>query len=129
MFIDADCEIELRFNASHILYFNNIREELHGHNYIIEVKLKCEESKEVNEELASALKKFCSTINNKIIIADRSPFIVPSEVENSIRVTLPDRKYYQFPKKCCYSIPEISSSSENICRHIYEVIKDSLNDD
>ncbi|OMJ95304.1 hypothetical protein SteCoe_1363 [Stentor coeruleus] len=117
------------FNASHFFYGEGLREELHGHNYIMTFKLKTRASTTLNPGLISNLRILIDNLNTKVIVAGDSRSAIPISIEESTKVLLPDGTYYEFPKKDCYLIAGPSSSAECISKHVFDQVKDMLNED
>ena len=126
---NAESEFKVAFGASHLLYGNNMSEDLHGHNYVLTVKLKTRSNLGLNQNLRESLIALGEILNNKIIIAADSQTTVAVSNETTVRITLPDTSYYELPKKDCYVISEISSSAELLSKHVFDCIKPHLDED
>lgn len=117
------------FNASHFFYGEGLREELHGHNYVMTFKLKTRASNTLASGLISNLRILIENLNNKVIVAGDSRSAIPVCMEDSTKVLLPDGTFYEFPRKDCYLIAGPSSSAECISKHAFDQAKDVLNED
>jgi 6-pyruvoyl-tetrahydropterin synthase len=116
------------FNSSHFIYGYELKEELHGHNYIISYKLQTP-STFLNEKLKSSLSSICKEMNNKVLIALNCPTVTTQLTESTVQVFLPNNTFYSFPSTSCYIMTEINSTAECIARFFFSSTQNDLESD
>jgi 6-pyruvoyltetrahydropterin/6-carboxytetrahydropterin synthase len=115
----------MHFSASHFLKSEDEVENLHGHNYMLTVKL----TGPLNDdgmvydfrEVKSKALKICKTLDHKVLLPGKSETIKVTESEEFIEV-LVGAKRYVFPAEDCVIIPTRATSTELLAQHILELL-------
>lgn len=116
------------FNSSHYIYGYELKEELHGHNYVITYKLKTPATF-LNEKIKEKLALICQQIDQKVIIPLNSPTVLTLISLDEVRINLQDGTHYSFPRSCCYLMNEVNSTAECIARHFFDETQSELEAD
>ncbi|MFW9769279.1 MAG: 6-pyruvoyl tetrahydropterin synthase family protein [Candidatus Thorarchaeota archaeon] len=115
----------MHFSASHFLKSEDDIENLHGHNYILTVKL----TGPLNEdgmvydfrEVKSKSLEICATLDHKVLLPGKSETIKVTKSEEFIEVFVGEKRYV-FPEEDCVVIPTIATSTELLAQHISELL-------
>ena len=116
---DFNLSIKGFFNSSHYIYGYELKEELHGHNYVMTYKLKTHLTF-LNEKIQEKLLWICAQMDNKVIIPVNSPTVVTIVSDEEVRINLQDGSHYSLPRCCCYLMNEVNSTAECIARHFFD---------
>ncbi len=98
-----------KFSASHFTIFSaDNSEALHGHNYYVSLEIKLKHDAVTNglgidfNVIKPLIKSICDQLDEKVILAQNSPFIKLAESTHQNKFTQIDcyvnQKYYSFPK-------------------------------
>ncbi len=123
-----------KFSSTHFTIFSETKaERLHGHNY----QLTCEiELGEIDPKIGMAfdfnlikpeIKALCDEVDERILIATKSPFLKLKYIGNSIEMQFSNRRY-QFPKEDCKELELVNITSEELARHFCKRLWSRLNE-
>ncbi len=115
-----------KFSSTHFTIFSAISaERLHGHNY----QLYCDiELTELNSTLGMAfdfnlikpeIKALCDEVDERILIAAKSPYLKFKYIGDSLEMQFADRRYV-FPKADCVELAVVNITSEELARYFCE---------
>jgi len=115
----------MHFSASHFLKSDEDVENLHGHNYILTIKL----TGPLNEdgmvydfrEVKSKAVDICKTLDHKVLLPANSEAIKVSKSNEFIEVFVGEKRYV-FPEEDCVILPTIATSAELLAQHILELL-------
>jgi 6-pyruvoyltetrahydropterin/6-carboxytetrahydropterin synthase len=113
----------MHFSASHFLKSDEKVENLHGHNYSLEIKLTG--SLNVDgmvydfREVKKKALEVCKTLDHKVILPGNSKTIKITNSEDFIEVHV-DGKRYVFPQEDCIIIPTKATTAELLAQYIHE---------
>jgi len=115
----------MHFSASHFLKSEDEIENLHGHNYILKVKL----TGSLNEDgmvydfrvVKSKAVEICKTLDHKVLLPANSKSIKVSKSDEFIEVFVGEKRYV-FPEEDCVIIPTIATSTELLAQHILSLL-------
>jgi 6-pyruvoyltetrahydropterin/6-carboxytetrahydropterin synthase len=116
----------MHFSASHFVKSEDEVENLHGHNYTLEIKL----TGSLNEdgmvydfrEVKSKAVKICKTLDHKVLLPGQSDAIKFSKSEGFIEVIVGEKRYV-FPEEDCVIIPTKATTTELLAQHILELLE------
>ncbi|MCD6383544.1 MAG: 6-pyruvoyl tetrahydropterin synthase family protein [Thermoplasmata archaeon] len=111
----------IRFSSSHLLPHHNKCSRLHGHTYVVKLKV----TGKLNEEwmvadfglLKDALKRLTAELDHKLLLPGRSKTVRIEEIGESIRVDN-SGKIYVVPKEDVVILPIEATTAENISSYI-----------
>jgi 6-pyruvoyltetrahydropterin/6-carboxytetrahydropterin synthase len=115
----------MHFSASHFLKSEDEVENLHGHNYMLTVKL----TGPLNEdgmvydfrEVKSKALSICKRLDHKVLLPEKSETIKVKKSEEFIEVLVGEKRYV-FPEEDCVIIPTKATSTELLAQHILELL-------
>jgi 6-pyruvoyltetrahydropterin/6-carboxytetrahydropterin synthase len=115
----------MHFSASHFLKSEDEVENLHGHNYMLTVKL----TGTLNEdgmvydfrEVKSKALRICKTLDHKVLLPEKSETIKMTKSEEFIEVSVGEKRYV-FPEEDCVIIPTRATSAELLAQHILKLL-------
>ena len=111
------------FASSHFLIFGDgSREELHGHNYQVQVKV---EGAIVDGDIVidfipfkPLVKRICDELDHRMILPRDNPFLTLSVDEEKVEVRHTDGSFFCFPRRDVRILPLPNTSTEMLARHI-----------
>ena len=115
-----------KFSSTHFTIFSASQaERLHGHNY----QVKCDiELSNIDSTIGMAfdfnlikpeIKALCDEIDERILIAAKSPYLKFKHVGESIEMQFATRRYL-FPKEDCKELALVNITSEELARYFCE---------
>ena len=113
----------MHFSASHFLRSEDEFENLHGHNYTLEIKL----TGSLNEdgmvydfrEAKSKALGICKTMDHKVLLPGESDTIKVMKSDEFIEVFVGEKRYV-FPDEDCLIIPTKATTAELLAQYIHE---------
>lgn len=127
-----------KFSASHFTIFSSDHAEaLHGHNYQVMVRLEFDsvdaqtEMKADFKSLKEKIKVACETLDEKILVPEKSPFLKISEsphYKKHIQVEYNNR-FYCFPTDEVMLLPLANITSEALARHLWTTLSTAFKKD
>lgn len=121
-----------KFSCCHFTILSkDLAERLHGHNYQLRVDI---ELGGVDPNLGMAfdfnaikpkIRMICDELDERILLADRSPFIKISEDGAQLRVVF-NKKSYEFPADDCLRLPLANVTTEELARYACERLSIAL---
>jgi len=119
-----DVENLFKFNSSHFVVYENFRETLHGHNYLVSVKLK---SKNLNSSyyvldfdiVKAIMTEICKGLHHCLLLPELNPFVkldIDKE-KNLVKVNTEDSEF-SFPLKDVVIVKTEQISAECMAKFI-----------
>ena len=113
----------MHFSASHFVKSEEDVENLHGHNYSLEVKL----TGPLNEDgmvydfrnMKAMAIKICKTLDHKVLLPQDSKTIKVSKSDEFIEVHVGEKRYV-FPEEDCVVIPTKATTAELLAKYIHD---------
>ena len=113
----------MHFSASHFLKSEGEIENLHGHNYSLEVKLTgplnadgmVYDFREVKEKAID----ICKTLDHKVLLPRDSNTIKITKSEGFIEVSVGEKRYV-FPNEDCVIVPTTATTAEMLAQYVHE---------
>ena len=107
------------FACSHFLIFeNDTREPLHGHNYRISVEGSSEalEKDMVFDflDIKPVVREICQELDHRLLLPGKHPKLKIELMESNLQVTPPDGDFFSFPKKDVLILPIENTSAERL---------------
>lgn len=120
----------LRFTAAHFITFGGQCENLHGHNYGVQVELEgiLGEDHMVFDFtiLKHATRDVCRRLNHNFILPLHNPHLEVRELAESWEIRF-GRKLYVFPREDVLALPIANSTAECLAEYIcYELRRELL---
>ena len=115
----------MHFSASHFLRFCGDCEQLHGHNYTVDVFI----TGPLNEdgmvidfrEAKDKVIRICKTLDHKVMLPGDSKTINVKLEEGFIEVTVAEKRYV-FPSEDCIILPTQATTAELLSKYINDHI-------
>jgi 6-pyruvoyltetrahydropterin/6-carboxytetrahydropterin synthase len=112
----------LVFCSGHFISYEGDKcERLHGHNYraTVEIEGDLDENRYVFDFIAlkQRTKAITDTLDHRMLLAARNPFILLEEGPRSVRVRYRDREWV-FPREDCVLLPIENTTAELLARYI-----------
>ena len=112
----------MHFSASHFLKFCGDCEQLHGHNYVLEVFI----TGPLNEDgmivdfrvVKDKVIDICKTLDHKVMLPRDSKTIRVKSEEGFVEVNL-EAKRYVFPEEDCMILPVEATTTELLAKYIH----------
>ena len=119
------------FASSHFLIFaDGSREELHGHNYQVQVKVEgpLDEGDIVIDFIPFKpfVKRLCDALDHRMLLPDRSPHLELDVNDERVEVRHRDGSYFCFPRRDVVILPLPNTSTEMLARHIAQQLAAGL---
>lgn len=113
----------MHFSASHFVRSDGDTENLHGHNYSLQIYVEGPlnndgmvlDFRNVKQEAVN----ICSTLDHKVILPGKSPTISVKSEEGFIEVHVSEKRYV-FPQEDCVIIPLMATTAELLAKHIHD---------
>jgi len=115
----------MHFSASHFLRFCGDCEQLHGHNYVVDVLITGplnEDGMVVDfREAKDKVIIICKTLDHKVMLPGDSKTINVKSEEGFIEVNV-GAKRYVFPAEDCIILPTLATTAELLSKYIHDRI-------
>jgi len=115
----------MHFSASHFLRFCGDCENLHGHNYTLEVIITGplnEDGMVVDfSEVKDKAVSICKTLDHKVMLPGNSKIITVKTEEGFVEV-LVGQKRYVFPQEDCIVLEIEATTAELLAKYIHDYI-------
>jgi len=116
----------MHFSASHFLRFCGDCENLHGHNYTLEVIITGplnEDGMVVDfSEVKDKAVSICKTLDHKVMLAGNSKTINVKTEEGFVEV-LVGQKRYVFPGEDCVVLETEATTAELLAKYIHDFLE------
>ncbi len=120
-------ESKVKFSAAHFLKEHYKCSRLHGHNYYVSVEIsdKLDNNYFVVDfmELSKKLKAIIEPMDHYILIPTESEDIKINEVQDSVEILTPTKRYV-FPRSDVCFLPLPATTSELLAKHIHDKLKE-----
>jgi dihydroneopterin triphosphate aldolase (PTPS-III) / 6-pyruvoyltetrahydropterin synthase len=123
-----------KFNAAHFVAFAGYRERLHGHNYLVGVRLLGQRLIGADGYLIdfgnvkAVTKAVCKRLNEHFLCPIHSDVLAITESEQSVRIECSvDGSVFVFPRQDCVMLPIVHATTEEIAIYLYAEILNGLN--
>ena len=120
-------ESKVKFSAAHFLKEHYKCSRLHGHNYYVSVEIsdKLDDNYFVVDfmELSKKLKSIVETMDHYILIPTGSEDIKINEVQDSVEILTPTKRYV-FPRSDVCFLPLPATTSELLAKYIHDKLKE-----
>ncbi len=111
----------MSFSSAHFVIGGGKCEALHGHNYLVEIRI----AGPLNDDgmvldfrdVKSDVKKVCDELDHQILLPDKSDDICIIQKVASIEVDV-NGKFYSFPKEDCNILPIKATTAELLAEFI-----------
>jgi 6-pyruvoyltetrahydropterin/6-carboxytetrahydropterin synthase len=113
---------KLHFSSSHFVLGSDGCENLHGHNYTVEIIIEGKLNKygmviDFRDVKKQAL-EVCEQLDHKVLLPGKSHTVQVHETDDSVDVTVGGKKYV-FPVEDCVVLPATATTAELLAEHIY----------
>ena len=114
---------KLHFSSSHFVLGSDGCENLHGHNYTVEIIIEGALNKfgmviDFRDVKKQAL-EVCERLDHKVLLPGKSRTVQVHETSDSVDVTVGGKKY-AFPAEDCVILPAAATTAELLAEHIYQ---------
>ena len=114
---------KLHFSSSHFVLGSDGCENLHGHNYTVEILIEGTLNKygmviDFRDVKKQAL-EVCKQLDHKVLLPGKSRTVQVHETDDSVNVTVGDKKYV-FPVEDCVVLPATATTAELLAEYIYQ---------
>lgn len=113
----------LNFSASHFLIFaDDTREPLHGHNY--RVKVKGATNQLIDDmvfdflDIKPIVKEVCDSLDHLLLLPGENPKVKITEDNGIITYEVPDGDVFQFPARDVKVLPIQNTSAERLANYL-----------
>ncbi len=116
----------MHFSASHFLRFCGDCEQLHGHNYTLEVFISGPlnedgmviDFREVKEKVVS----ICTTLDHKVMLPGESKTINVKSEDGFVEVKVGTKRYV-FPEEDCIILPTEATTAELLAKYVHDYLQ------
>jgi len=124
-----------KFNAAHFVAFENYRERLHGHNYLVGVRLLGE--KRIGADgylidfgnIKTVVKDICKRLNEHFLCPMHSTVLDIFVDDQQVRIVCQDGSVFSFPVQDCSLLPIVHATTEELAIYLYAEILNALHAD
>ena len=113
-----------QFNAAHFVAFEGYRERLHGHNYMVSVRLTgklCRDGYVVDfGDIKKYTRGICKELNEHFICPCASDVLRITSKDRQVTIECPDGTYFSFPRSDCAMLPIAHSTAEEMAVYIWQ---------
>lgn len=121
------------FGSAHFLIFGDgSREELHGHNYKVEVEV---EGETIAGDLVldfiqfkPIVREICDSLDHRMLMPLQNPNLKVEVFDNRVEATYRDGSFFAFPRKDVHLLDLPNTSTEMLARYITQRILEALPD-
>jgi len=112
------------FAAAHFLIFEDgTREELHGHNYRVNMQIEgiLDKTKDVFIDflhIKPIVKSVCDSIDHRTLLPANNPFLRIAIENQQIRATFHTGDQWHFPERDVIVLPILNTSSERLAQYL-----------
>lgn len=120
------------FAAAHFLIFEDgTREELHGHNYHVQMAIegRLSDSQDIFIDFLHVkpiVKRVCDTIDHRTLLPRLNPLLHVDENGRQIRVTYQGQEEWVFPRRDVVLLPIANTSAERLAQYLCLKILEEL---
>ena len=121
-----------KFSVAHFTIFSRNRaERLHGHNYYVRASFGFKVlSGDTGmgpdmKGLKSAIDRLCAKLDERVLIPERSPYLLIQRSKVAVRVQM-GSKIYEFPKEDALLLPLVNISCEALAEYFWENLRKAL---
>jgi 6-pyruvoyl-tetrahydropterin synthase len=126
------CKDTFKFNAAHFVAFKGYRERLHGHNYIVGVRLIG--SRQIGADgyvmdfgcIKDVTKKVCKQLNEHFLCPMYSDVLTITSDETSVNIACEDGSRFVFPRSDCFMLPIVHATTEELAVYLWAEILNGL---
>jgi 6-pyruvoyltetrahydropterin/6-carboxytetrahydropterin synthase len=119
------------FAAAHFLIFEDgTREELHGHNYLVEMQVEGTLGEENDVfidflHIKPIVKAVCDSIDHRTLLPERNLQLKVEKNENQVTARFGDKDTWSFPARDVVILPIPNTSAERLAQYLCNrVLKD-----
>jgi len=108
---------EFKFGCAHFIAHPGKRERLHGHNYVVRIRVKgpVVDGYVIDfSELKQAACAECRLLNEYLLIPARCSSLVIKNTGGQVDIHTEDGSYFSFPEKDCVLLPIAATSAEEL---------------
>ena len=121
---------DFKFNCAHFVAYRGFRERLHGHNYLVSVRLKGRGGDDDGlghdgyvadfGEVKRVMRMLCKKLNETFICPCRSNVIqISDDDQGQVQLRCEDGAFFSLPKADCTMLPIVHSTCEELARYIW----------
>jgi len=111
----------IRFSSCHLIPHHKKCSRLHGHTYVLHLKIKgfADESGFLMDfsDIKRTLQDIASSLDHRVLLPGRNPHINVAEENDSVKVQYQD-KYYQFPREDVVILDLVTLTAEILSDYI-----------
>lgn len=116
---------DFRFNCAHFIAFKGFRERLHGHNYLLSIKITGTDT--IGDDgyvidfgdIKKATRKLCKQMNEYFLCPMKSDVLTITEVDQQVCLVCEDGSNFSFPRKDVMMLPIMHSSAEELSHYFW----------
>jgi 6-pyruvoyl-tetrahydropterin synthase len=120
-----------KFNAAHFVAFSGYRERLHGHNYLVGVRLLGQ--RKIGADgyvidfgcIKATCKAVCKRLNENFLCPMHSNVMkIDDSQADSVRIECEDSSVFVFPRNDCAMLPIVHATTEELAIYLWgEILK------
>lgn len=113
-----------------MIFDDDSREPLHGHNYRVQVKGTTPDLK--NDmvfdflDIKPVVREICDSLDHKLLIPKAHPRIEIREKEQNFEIISPCQSFFSVPKSDVLLLPILNTSSERLAIYLAEQISEKV---
>jgi dihydroneopterin triphosphate aldolase (PTPS-III) / 6-pyruvoyltetrahydropterin synthase len=124
---------DFRFNCAHFIAFKGFRERLHGHNYLLSIKITGKET--IGDDgyvidfgdVKKATRKLCKQMNEYFLCPMKSDVLTITEADQQVCLVCEDGSNFSFPRTDVMMLPIIHSSAEELSHYFWcKIIRSAI---
>ncbi|NYB51847.1 MAG: 6-carboxytetrahydropterin synthase [Methanobacteriaceae archaeon] len=114
----------LRFASAHMIPCHEFCGGIHGHSYIVDVKVDGERGGEFGfvvdfKTVKGLVRDICKKMDHKLLLPENSKAIDFKSIEDSVEFSIGDKEY-KIPREDCCLLPLPSTSAEDLAEYFAE---------
>jgi 6-pyruvoyl-tetrahydropterin synthase len=119
-------ELEKKFNfaAAHFVAYKGFRENLHGHNYKVSIKITARKLNEKNNyvidfgEIRDILPMICKSLKGVLLIPKYNPINILTQDQTTTTVKCEDGSVFTFPNQDVKIIETVQITAECLAKYV-----------
>jgi 6-pyruvoyl-tetrahydropterin synthase len=119
------------FSSASFVIGKNFIESIHGHNFIVEIKAETNTLNSLNmvfdfTHIHGLMNKLLDTIDHRTIIPAKSPWLIITEIGDSVEFIAHKTKRYRLPKIDVVLLPIANGTVEELAQYILDQLKPKI---
>lgn len=118
---------DIQFSAAHFVAYQGFREQLHGHNYNVRVRLGVSRSHIGSDgyivdfgDVKKVARSLCKPLKSRTLIPTKSDVLQIQETDGQVNILCEDGARMSLPAADCAMLPIVHSTAEEISEYLWK---------